>query len=153
MTATVEQRLQRLEDIEEIRLLLIQYGTLLDRRDMAAYASLFAMSGRWTGPYVGSAEGPAAILSLMEKNLAPPVGPGANHIMSDIVIEVNGDSAKAWSRWTYVVPGEERKPTLALSGHYDDVLTRENGRWRFKARVVSGDLPGVPDPSKRPPHP
>jgi 3-phenylpropionate/cinnamic acid dioxygenase small subunit len=146
MTATIEERLRRLEHREEIRDLLTAYGKLLDERDLAGYAALFARNGTWTGPYIGSAEGPAAIQALLEKNLGAVAGDdpaGAHHIMSNMAIEIEGDAAKAWSRWTYVVPGDARQPSIALSGHYDDVLTREGGRWRFKSRVVSGDLPGV----------
>jgi hypothetical protein len=43
--ASVEARLQRLEDMEEIRLLLLDYGRLLDARDLAAYSRLFAKYG------------------------------------------------------------------------------------------------------------
>ncbi len=142
----VDDRLRKLEDLEEIRSLLTAYGILLDRRDLAGYAALFARSGRWTGPYIGTAEGPGAIQALMEKNLSAVAGAepaGAHHIMSNMMIEIDADTATAWSRWTYVVPGEQRKPSLALSGHYDDILVREDGRWKFKSRQVSGDLPGL----------
>jgi 3-phenylpropionate/cinnamic acid dioxygenase small subunit len=140
-----EERLQYLLDLEEIRSLLLEYGTTLDNRDLAAYSRLFAQNGKWTGPFVGSATGPAAILALLEKNLPAVAGEkpsGAHHLMTNMRIEMDGDRATAWSRWTYIVPGPKREPTLLLSGHYDDVLAREGGRWRFQSRVVSGDLPG-----------
>src|SRR5262249_29539302 len=54
--STVEARLQRLEDIEEIRLLLLDYGRFLDARDLAAYSRLFAKDGEWVGGF-GSAKG------------------------------------------------------------------------------------------------
>jgi uncharacterized protein (TIGR02246 family) len=149
MTGALESRLRRLEDLEEIRALLTAYGRLLDQRDLAGYSRLFAPDGRWTGPYIGTAAGPAAIQALLEKNLPAVAGQepaGAHHIMSNMVIEIDGDTARAWSRWTYVVPGEQRAPSLALSGHYDDILTRQDGRWLFSSRVVSGDLPGVGEP-------
>jgi hypothetical protein len=146
MSRTLEEKLQYLLDLEEIRALLLEYGDTLDRRDLAGYSRLFAKTGKWTGPYVGSATGPDAILALLEENLPKVAGDkpsGAHHLMTNMRIEINGDRATAWSRWTYVVPGPKREPTLLLSGHYDDVLTREAGRWRFQSRVVSGDLPGV----------
>jgi hypothetical protein len=142
----VEARLQRLEDLEEIRDLLTAYGILLDQRDLAGYSALFAGNGTWTGPYIGRAQGPAAIQNLLERKLGDVAGKapeGAHHIMSNMAITIDGDTATAWSRWTFVVGGDGRKPTLALSGHYDDVLVRESGRWRFQSRIVSGDLPGV----------
>jgi hypothetical protein len=30
---------------------------------------------------------------------------------------------------------------ISQAGRYDDTLVRENGRWRFKRRVASSDLP------------
>ena len=139
MANSVEERLRRLEDAEEIRLLLTDYVRLLDAYDLPAYAALFAREGEWTGPYVGSARGPQAILELMRTHLRPG-SRGAHHIVSNMVVEVEGDRGSAWSRWTYVVPGADGAPSLAVSGRYDDRLVRENGRWRFAARIVAGDL-------------
>jgi hypothetical protein len=33
---------------------------------------------------------------------------------------------------------------LALLGHYDDVLAREDGRWKFKRRQAHIDIPHDP---------
>jgi uncharacterized protein (TIGR02246 family) len=134
-------RLQRLEDMEEIRNVLLDYGRFLDSRDLAAYSRLFAKDGEWVGGF-GSVRAPAAIQAFMEKNL----GTGGNrgntfHIMSNFVIDVKGDTATAWSRWTFVTPGADGKPAISQSGRYDDVLIREDGRWKFKRRVASNDIP------------
>ena len=134
-------RLQRLEDIEEIRTLLTDYGRFLDSRDLPAYSRLFAKNGEWVGGF-GSAQGPAGILAFMEKNLG--TGPNRNnsyHILSNFEIEVKGDTATAWSRWTFVVPAPDGKPVISQSGRYDDTLIREAGRWRFKRRSASNDIP------------
>jgi ketosteroid isomerase-like protein len=139
--ASVAARLQRLEDIEEIRTLLTDYGRFLDSRDLPAYSRLFAKDGEWVGGF-GSAQGPAGILAFMEKNLG--TGPNRNnsyHILSNFEIDVKGDWATAWSRWTFVVPSADGKPVLSQSGRYDDTLVRENGRWKFKRRVASNDIP------------
>src|SRR6201986_2522451 len=61
-------RVQRLEDQEEIRMLLVIYGPSLDARDFAKYASLFAKDGEWTGGF-GTAKGPAAIKAMMDKDI------------------------------------------------------------------------------------
>ena len=51
--ASLAARLQRLEDIEEIRTVLLNYGRFLDARDFAAYSRLFAKDGEWVaGPLV-----------------------------------------------------------------------------------------------------
>ena len=68
--------------------------------------------------------------------------PGHNyHLLSNFEIDVDGDTATAWSRWAFVVPGPDKKPVMAQGGHYDDTLVRENGRRRFKRRTASTDLP------------
>jgi uncharacterized protein (TIGR02246 family) len=131
-------RLQQLLDKEEIRTLLLEYGRHLDNRDFAAYSKLFAQDGEWVGGF-GSVAGPANIQAFMEKNM----GTGPNraksyHLLSNFAITVNGDTATAWSRWAFVVPGTQGA-VIAQAGRYDDTLVREDGRWRFKRRVASSD--------------
>ena len=134
--ASIAARLQRLEDIEEIRTLLIDYGRHLDSRDLVAYSRLFAKDGEWVGGF-GSAKGPAGILEFMQKNLGTgPNRNGSYHIMSNFEIEVKGDTATARSRWTFVVPGADGKPAISQAGRYEDLLVREDGRWKFKKRTA-----------------
>ena len=143
-TASTAARIQRLEDIEEIRILLTDYGRLLDLRDLPGYSRLFAKDGEWVGGF-GSAKGPAEILTFMQKNLG--TGPNRNnsfHILSNFEIEVKGDSATAWSRWTFITPGADGKPVISQAGRYDDILVREDGRWKFKRRSASNDIPVMP---------
>ena len=136
--ASLAARLQRFEDKEEIQNLLLDYGRYLDNRDFAGYSSLFAKDGEWVGGF-GSVTGPANIKTFMEKNMGTQPNVAKNyHLLSNFVITVNGDTATAWSRWAFVVPGE-RGATIAQAGRYDDTLVRENGRWRFKKRVASND--------------
>ena len=136
-------RIQRLEDIEEIRILLTDYGRFLDTHDLKGYSQLFAEDGEWVGGF-GSAKGPAAIQALMEKNLGVTSKnkPGSTyHLLTNFVVDVQGNTATAWSRWTFVVTGADNKPAMLYGGHYDDTLVRESGRWRFKRRVVTADIP------------
>jgi len=140
---SLEERIQRLEDTQEIRDLLTSYGRLLDAHDLAGYSHLFAANGEWVGGF-GSAKGPAAIQALMEKNLgANPKGkPGSTyHLLTNFMIDVNGDSATAWSRWSFTVTGADKKPSILYGGHYDDKLIREDGRWKFLRRVAVNDIP------------
>src|SRR5690242_9186034 len=94
--AALEKRVQQLQDEKAIREVVIRYGEYLDARDYAAYASLFASDGVWTGGF-GSFTGPAAIRQMLEKNLGKPQ-PGfinkANfHLMTTVVVDVDGDTA------------------------------------------------------------
>jgi uncharacterized protein (TIGR02246 family) len=158
---SAETRLQRLVDKEEIQNVLLEYGRSLDARDFTAYSNLFAADGEWVGGF-GSVKGPASIKAFMEKNM----GTGENrthnyHLMSNFVITVNGDTATAWSRWSFIQP-QERGAMIAQAGRYDDTFVRENGAWKFKKRVASNDTgrpqnagstpaasPAAPAPSSR----
>ena len=137
-------RVQRLEDIQEIQGVLLDYGRFLDARDFGAYSRLFAKDGEWVGGF-GTVQGPAAIQAFMEKQIAGPNRGNTFHILSNFKIDVKGDTATAWSRWTFVTPGPDKKPAISQAGRYDDMFVRENGHWRFKRRVASNDIP-VPDP-------
>lgn len=134
-------KVQILADKEEIRTVLVNYGRTLDAHDFAAHAHLFAKDGEWIGGF-GTVKGPAAIEAFMIKNIgAPGKANGTYHLITNFVIEVHGDSATAWSRWAYVVPGADKKPSIAQGGHYEDTLTRENGQWKFLRREAFTDIP------------
>jgi ketosteroid isomerase-like protein len=146
---TVEERaaLRRLEDLEEIRRLLLDYGRFLDGKDFVSLSQLWAEDGvivnsQGTGP----AKGQAAILELMNSMLGPDLAPETGkdfHVFANPIIDLDGDTATVRSFWLYVTPDESGYPHLAQMGHYEDVVTRENGRWRFKSRDWPRDI-GIP---------
>lgn len=134
--AAVEERLQRVEDIEAIRSLLIDYGRELDERDFEGYGQLFAADGSWTGG-MGSATSPTNIGKMVEEGferMSPDLYENSNHVMTSFDVEIDGDTATAWSRWTWVVVGADARPRPERAGFYEDTLVRENGQWRFKDR-------------------
>jgi ketosteroid isomerase-like protein len=140
--ASLEARVQRLEDMEEIRIVLTEYGRTLDARDFTAYSHLFAKDGEWVGGF-GTVKGPPAIQAFMEKNVGTMNKAHNFHLLTNFVIEVQGDAATAWSHWSFVVPTPDNKPVIAQSGRYDDILIRENGHWKFKRRTASNDIPSA----------
>ena len=78
---SVEARLQRFADKEEIQNVLLEYGRALDARDFTAYSNLFASDGEWVGGF-GSVKGPANIKAFMEKNMGTngnPTPPATVH--------------------------------------------------------------------------
>jgi uncharacterized protein (TIGR02246 family) len=143
---TILARLQRLEDLAEIERLFYEYRRHLDARDMHAYSRLFASDGEWSGR-TGSAVGPDAIQAMLEANLSPnPPAPGATgwHIVSNPLIDLDGDRATASTTWAVIRRQPGDTPAMVLLGHYDDVLEREHGRWRFKRRHAHIDIPDNP---------
>jgi uncharacterized protein (TIGR02246 family) len=139
----LQQRVQQLEDQEEIRQVLIAYGEFLDGRDFAGYASLFASDGVWTGGF-GSATGPAAIQAMLEERLGKPepgfINKSNFHLMTTEVVNVTGDTATARSRYMFFT-ATDNKPVASLAGRYIDTFVRENGKWKIKSRTTHGVIP------------
>jgi hypothetical protein len=145
----LEERLRRLEDLEQIRQLFVEYKTVLDKQDFAAYGALFAVDGEFVAtPAEGlqQAKGPAAIQALVEAMPGSLLGsaPGDDfHVVVNPLIELDAtdpDRAQAQVTWLYVVKGDDGLPALCKLGHYDDQLIREAGRWRFLRREAPTDI-------------
>ena len=119
-----------------IERLLVDYGRTLDNRDFAAYSHLFAQDGEWKGA-LGTYKGPAAIQAAMEKIFtaaAADIPKGKNfHVMSNFVIDVQGDRATAKSMFIFYKM-DKSEPQPSVAGRYEDILIRENGVWRFLQR-------------------
>lgn len=134
-------RLRQLEDREQIRQLLIDYGRTLDSRDFAAFAALFAeRGGQWIGGF-GTVTGRAEIQTVMQEKIGAGTGSPNFHVFTNESITLVGDQATALTKWLFVVQDSEKRPSLVYLGHYDDTLIREGGRWLFQRRVVHGDIP------------
>ncbi|MCP5143687.1 MAG: nuclear transport factor 2 family protein [Gammaproteobacteria bacterium] len=136
-------RLDALEAREAIRTLMHEYGRTLDRRDFAAFGALFATSGTYTSG--GRTEtGPAAIGAMLQAQFAAnPAGikdPNF-HVFFNEIIEVHGETASAWSQSAYVVPADDATPRMLFYATYDDEYVKENGQWKFRQRIVKGDMP------------
>ena len=151
------RRVQQLEDEKEIKRVLVEYGEFLDARDYAAYAALFASDGVWSGGF-GSFTGPEAIEEMLEKNMGVQDEGFINkqnfHLNTTMVVDVNGDTAVARSRYLFFTASPENRPVVALAGRYVDTLVRENGAWKIKTRRSHGVIPyrdGDAPPPEQPP--
>ena len=136
-------RVQVLEDREDIRNLILAYGTAHDHRDYRTFSALFAREGEWVSG-MGSAKGPEAIFELMDSMIGHnplPEGSGTFHILTNDVIDITGDRASAVTKWMYMTPGEEGEPNIDVLGHYNDKFIREDGAWKFLRREAPVDLP------------
>jgi hypothetical protein len=141
---SLASRVQRLEDTKQIHDLLIRYGLMLDSKDFKGYSELFSRDAVWIGGF-GSHSTPAGIEAMLLKYMGP-AAPGTRnkdnfHLLTNEIIQVDGDRAKAVSKLIFYVKGPEGRPTPQMAGHYDDEFVRENGQWKFSKRVVQGDIP------------
>jgi ketosteroid isomerase-like protein len=136
---SVEDRLRRLEDREEIRALHVANADALDRRDFAAYASLFTDDGELAAQ-LGGATGRGAIQELLENSIGDVERAAAFHLVANPEIEVDGDHATSRTLWAYLTHDEDGRPLILQAGHYDDELVRDAGRWRFRRRRITRDF-------------
>ena len=102
-----EARLRRLEDLEEIRQLFVDYGFLLDLGDYAAYAQLFAEDGELMLGPMGRAKGRQEIEAMM----ARIGGAGASvHLITSPIVTLDGDQAVITCHVDRHQPGRGRQP-------------------------------------------
>jgi hypothetical protein len=146
VATALEPRVARLEDLEAIRRLLLDYGTYIDTRDFERCSALFAEDAEYDVGFT-TAIGPAgarAVMDSMVGDLMDPT-PGRDfHVFTNVAIDLDGDSASARSFWQFVDADPAGHPRIAHFGHYDDSFVRcDDGQWRFQRRRALRDI-GVP---------
>jgi hypothetical protein len=141
-TPTASARLSELEDREAIRLVLRDYGRLLDERHFDEFGQLFAQDGEYVSAGT-TTRGPAAIADSLRRimtgnslGLAEP----NFHVLFNERIELHGDQAEATSQSFFVAPGADGAPQLIMMASYDDRFVRTPNGWRFARRVVHGNM-------------
>ena len=143
----IEQRLRKVEDEKQIRELIMDYGRTLDTLDFEAYSLLFAREGEWSGllSEYTTIKGPEAIRAAMEEAFSSrtyvPDHITNVHLISNVRIDVEGDRATGYSKWTVLSRNQDGNPYVRVSGQYDDVYVREDGRWKFLSRVARREMP------------
>lgn len=142
--ASLEKRLQRVEDELAIRRILVEYSATQDARDYAGYAALFAKNGEWVNGNAVHRGREAIHKMLVDLYGAPPPGyvnTESYHITSNPQIDIDGDRARARSRHLLIMRGPKGEPTPVLGGRYEDEFIREDGQWKILRRV---DYPVMP---------
>ena len=66
--------------------------------------------------------------------------PGGRHFTVNIVSNVVGDAATSHS-YLQLWSTQAKGPQMAFTGVYQDVLVKQDGRWRFKGRKMTQDKP------------
>jgi ketosteroid isomerase-like protein len=129
-----------LEEKDAIREVLAEYCFRLDGGDYDGMAALFAEDGTWDTAF-GKATGRTAIAGLA-RDIRARAGdnrPRAIHLVTNIVIALDGERAQVRSNWTVVqnsptnAPGA---PNIGSGGGYADELVKQNGEWRFRYRKI-----------------
>jgi hypothetical protein len=147
-----------------------RYVLAMDYFDPDGYAAVFTEDGvlDWAR---GEVKGRAAIREFMASgtydlrklNFAPaqtPDGrewpPMVRHMITNQVIEIDGDSARGISYWiNYGNNADRRKIELLSFGSYDDEFVKIDGQWFFKRHTIYNEgnpnrfTAGQPNPLQR----
>lgn len=146
MKRTIEQRLQAIEDTQEITTLKARYCHYCDggwdRAPHTYYneiADLFIEDGVWDArPLSELAEGREAIRDLFKRLREVPF---AMHFVTNPIIEVKGDTATGnWHAMILLTgpvlatgPDENRQAAYWLFGIYSEEYVRTPEGWRYKS--------------------
>ncbi len=63
----------------------------------------------------------------------PSVG---RHIISNIVIKIDGNKARGVAYWSHMTSGPDGRGGVDFFGHYEDELVKVNGEWLFARRRI-----------------
>ena len=134
-------RLAGLEDREAIRLVLRDYGRLLDERRFDEFGQLFADNGEYVaGPPM---RGPKAIAEGLRRTFAGNslgLAEPNFHVLFNERITLAGAKAVSTSQSFFVAPGVDGAPRVVLMASYEDELVKTAAGWRFAKRVVKGNM-------------
>ena len=140
--------IQTARDEKSIHDLIMTYSRMLDSLDLEGFSRLFAREGTWSGRIDGkmiTVKGPAGVLSMMQDAFGGqeynPEKINSFHLVTNVAINVHGDRATGYARWTYFTRNPEGMPEVSMGGHYEDVYIREDGVWKFLSRSAPRDIP------------
>jgi hypothetical protein len=140
-SAAQSARLASLEDREAIRLVLRDYGRLLDERRFDEFGQLFAEDGEYVAG--ATTRGPQAIADGLRRTFAGNslgLGEPNFHVLFNERITLAGRRAVSTSQSFFVAPGPDGAPRIVLMASYTDELVKTPGGWRFARRVVKGNM-------------
>ncbi len=148
VTAEVDADTQAMLDRIAIEDMVVEYYAHLGGSEASAFGDYFAEGA------VFDVNGKVATGRAEIEELYGTIGEGDDAIgsrgtfhmvLSNPVIEVDGDSATAQFIWTGILNTEiGAAPTLAEQGREYDQLVKQDGKWLFTHRVVVADS-GLPE--------
>ncbi|HEY5855715.1 MAG TPA: nuclear transport factor 2 family protein [Aldersonia sp.] len=128
---SVEERIQRLEDLEAIRYLSAQYCRRLDDGDWDGVVDLFTEDGQFDG--LSHSRGRSA----MRESFAALAEGGLTsfwHFITNVEIDLDGDRATVRSfLW---MPCVNDGAASVGAGRYTDEVRKVDGRWRYETMQV-----------------
>jgi len=134
------------DDRAKIEDLQARYLFAFDWNDADGYANTFAEDGVLNFGW-GEIKGREAIRDFIagddeegeQSQASTPPGERprvGRHIISNIVVTIDGDKATGRAYWTHMTTGPTGYGTVDFFGHYEDKMVKVNGEWLFASRHV-----------------
>jgi hypothetical protein len=133
---SLEAEIKRVVDERAIERLLLSYNRCHDDRLTKDLVALFTSDARLKamGKDIVGQEELAKFFGPQPET--PPRATG-QHLLSNVLIDVDGDQARAVSDYTFVRRDASGVTSVVLAGRYLDVLVRTSAGWRFKDRQAT----------------
>jgi len=132
-----------MSDEEAIRRTLAEYCQFCDDGRFEDFADLFAEDASFH-VLDKTHEGRSRISAFMEK--AQPPERRGRHVCSNTVIDVDGETARAFTDYVFVTRSDGESFAITSVGRYHDRLVKDHDRWRFAERRIvflGGEAPEV----------
>jgi hypothetical protein len=130
------------DDRAKIEDLQARYLFAFDWGDADSYADTFTEDGVLNFGW-GEIKGREAIRAFIAgdgERPEPPEGQHrrvGRHIISNIVVTIDGDRATGRAYWTHMTTNEnDGYGTVDFFGHYEDEMVKVDGQWLFKRRHI-----------------
>lgn len=134
------------DDRAQIEDLQARYLFAFDWNDADAYANTFTEDGVLNFGW-GEIKGRTAIRDFIasgeedrtQQRANTPAGERprvGRHIISNIVVKIDGDRATGRAYWTHMTTGPTGYGTVDFFGHYEDEMVKVDGAWLFASRHV-----------------
>jgi hypothetical protein len=140
MALSIEERLARLEAVEEIKALKARYCALCDANyEPDGLAAMFLPDAVWDGGLFGRYEGREAIRAFFA-GISGSIRFAA-HLVLNPIIEVQSAEA-ATGQWRLIMPctvtaDDGKAEARWLLSAYDEVYARYEGEWLFRSLKVT----------------
>ena len=133
------------EDYAEIQRLYARYNWALDSHAEGgmALAKLFTPDAEWingTTKYVGHER-----LAKFGAGSNPQLAGPPRHIATNIIITPTPEGARGSAYLLYIAPSDGSKPSMVVTGTYDDTFVKTAQGWRFKRREFGSDKLMLPE--------
>ena len=133
---TLEQRIQRLEDLEAIKQLKARYWFACDQRDAAGIRQCFVKDGLlidfgFIGQFTDLEEFIGLFLQMTDK----PSHIDLHHGLAPEIEIIDEHNAEGRWRMQFQLIETETQVAQFMGGYYEDSYRKEDGQWKIKTTV------------------